>query len=214
MKAILGKKLGMTQIFAGDGRIVPVTVIEAGPCRVLQIKDKARDGYDAVQVGFDLNRKEKNVSKQMLGHFKKTSSPAFRFLREISIEGFKEGEEITVDIFAKGDVVDISGVSKGKGFQGVMKRLNYRGGPSSHGSMFNRAPGSIGSSSFPSRVWKNKGLPGQMGNVTVTTKNLEVVDVNRERNLLLVKGSIPGATGNYLIIGSEKPIPAKPVKES
>lgn len=214
MKAILGKKVGMTQIFMDDGRLVPVTVIEAGPCKVLQSKNKDRDGYDAVQVGFDPNRKEKNITKPMLGHFKKTSSPAYRFLKEFSMEGFKEGDDITVDIFKKGDMVKISGTSKGKGFQGVVKRHNFKGGPASHGSMFGRAPGSIGQSAWPSKVWKNKGMPGQMGNVKVTTKNIEVVDVKKEQNLMLVKGSVPGADGNYVVIDSDAPIPEPHVKEN
>ena len=214
MKAILGKKIGVTQIFKGDGRLVPVTIIEAGPCKVLQAKDKERDGYEAVQVGFDPNTKEKNVTKPMLGHFKKVSSPAYRFLREVSMEGMKEGDDITVDIFSIGDKVSISGTSKGKGFQGVMKRHNFKGGPASHGSMFKRAPGSIGQSAWPSRVWKNKKLPGQMGNVKVTTKNIEVVDVRKEQNLLLVKGAVPGANGNYLVIGSDAPIPKSVAKEN
>jgi large subunit ribosomal protein L3 len=214
MKAILGKKIGVTQVFMGDGRLVPVTVIEAGPCKVLQAKDKERDGYEALQVGFDPNTKEKNVTKPMLGHFKKVSSPAYRFLREVSMEGMKEGDDITVDIFSIGDKVSISGTSKGKGFQGVMKRHNFKGGPASHGSMFKRAPGSIGQSAWPSRVWKNKKLPGQMGNVKVTTKNIEVIDVRKEQNLILVKGSVPGANGNYLVIGSDAPVPKPVAKEN
>lgn len=214
MKAILGKKLGMTQVFMDDGQVIPVTVIEAGPCRVTQSKNKDKDGYITVQIGFDPNRKEKNVTKPMLGHFSKTSSPAYRFLREFNMEGLKEGDDITVDIFSKGDIVNISGTSKGKGFQGVMKRHNYGGGPASHGSMFKRAPGSMGASSYPSRVWKNKGLPGQMGNVKVTTMNIEVVDIKKELNLLLVKGAVPGANGNYVVIGSNAPMPDLAVKEN
>lgn len=214
MKAIIGKKIGMTQVFMDDGQLIPVTVIEAGPCRVLQAKNKDKDGYVTVQIGFDPNRKEKNVTKPMLGHFSKTSSPAYRILREFNMEGLKEGDDITVDIFSKGDIVNISGTSKGKGFQGVMKRHNYGGGPASHGSMFKRAPGSMGASSYPSRVWKNKGLPGQMGNVRVTTKNIEVVDIKKDLNLILVKGSVPGANGNYVMIGSNAPMPDLAVKEN
>jgi large subunit ribosomal protein L3 len=144
MKGILGKKLGMTQVFTENGRLVSVTVIEAGPAKVVQKKEKDKDGYEALQLGYDETRKEKNITKPMLGHFKKTSSPSFRFLSEIKMGGFNSGDNITVDIFTKGEKVSITGISKGKGFQGVMKRHNYKGGPGSHGSMFNRAPGSIG----------------------------------------------------------------------
>ncbi len=209
MKGILGKKRGMTQVFAEDGRLITVTVIEAGPAKVIQKKEKDKDGYEALQIGYDEIRKEKNVTKPMLGHFKKQSTPAYRFLREIKMEGFNAGDVVTVDIFSKGDKVSITGTSKGKGFQGVMKRHNYRGGPGSHGSMFNRAPGSIGQSSYPSRVWKNKGLPGHMGDERVTIKNIEVFDVKKEQNLMLVKGAVPGANGRYLMIKSELPITTK-----
>jgi len=200
LKGILGRKIGMTHVFAEDGRALPVTVIEAGPCRVTQVKDPEKDGYTAIQLGFDEIKKEKNISKPMAGHFKKANTPPYRLLSEIKMEGFKEGDTIKVDIFNKGDRVSIIGVSKGKGFQGVMKRFHYHGGPASHGSMFHRAPGSIGSSSFPSRVWKGKGLPGHMGNERVTTRNIEVIDVRKEQNLLVVKGAVPGANGSYLII--------------
>jgi len=205
MKGILGRKIGTTQVFSKDGNIIPVTVIEAGPCKVIQLRTKEKDGYEALQIGFDEVKKVKNVPKGRLGHFKKASLPPYRFLREIRLEGLTVGvgDEIAVDIFSKGETVSVSGISKGKGFQGVMKRHNYKGGPGSHGSMFNRAPGSIGSSSYPSRVWKNKGLPGHMGSEKVTTKNLEVVDVKKEQNLLLVKGAVPGAKGGYVIINSE-----------
>jgi len=214
MKGILGKKIGMTQVFAEDGRLIPVTVIEAGPCRVVQVKEMDRDGYVACQLGFDVIRKEKNVTRPMMGHFKKASVPPFRFLREIKMEGFRQGDEVKVDIFSKGEKVSITGTSKGKGFQGVMKRHNYKGGPGSHGSMFNRAPGSIGSSSFPSRVWKNKGLPGHMGNRRVTIKNLEVYDVRVDQNLLLVKGAVPGSKGSYLIIRSDAGFPVTKTTKS
>ncbi|MEW6410405.1 MAG: 50S ribosomal protein L3 [Nitrospirota bacterium] len=200
-KGILGKKIGMTQIFTKDGKVIPVTVVEAGPCRVVQIKTIEHDGYEAVQLGFDEVRKEKNIIKPLLGHFKKAGTPPFRYLREFrGMTGLKINDNVAVDIFRKGDIVDVTGTSKGKGFAGVMKRYGYHGGPGSHGSMFNRAPGSIGSSSFPSRVWKNKGLPGHMGCERVTVKNIEVVDVKKEQNLLLLKGAIPGANGGLLII--------------
>ncbi|MCK5512021.1 MAG: 50S ribosomal protein L3 [Thermodesulfovibrionia bacterium] len=202
MKGILGKKLGMTQIFSEDGRLIPVTILEAGPCRVIQSKTVEKDGYVAFQLGFEELRKEKNVSKGRLGHFKKTSQKPYRILKEVQLDGLEiqAGGDVTVEIFNKGDRISVTGISKGKGFQGVMKRHNYKGGPGSHGSMFNRAPGSIGQSSFPSRVWKNKGLPGHMGNEKVTTKNIEIIDIKKEQNLLVVKGSVPGANKSYLII--------------
>ena len=202
MKGIFGKKIGMTQVFLQNGYLIPVTVIEVGPCKVVQLKTAEKDGYTAVQIGFDEIKKEKNVPKGRLGHFKKVSLPPYRFLREVKLDGLDVavGNDVTVDIFNKGDKVSVTGISKGKGFQGVMKRHNYSGGPGSHGSMFNRAPGSIGSSSYPSRGWKNKGLPGHMGSEKTTTKNIEVVDVKKEQNLLIVKGAVPGANGGYLII--------------
>ena len=208
-KAIIGEKLGMTQVFTEEGHLVPVTVIEAGPVKVVQKKAKDKDGYDALQVGFDIIKKEKNVTKSMKGHFKKASSPMFRLLKEIDMEGFNAGDDITVDIFSKGEKVSVIGTSKGKGFQGVMKRHNYSGGPGSHGSMFNRAPGSMGASSYPSRVWKNKKLPGHMGDERVTVKNIEIFDVRKEQNIMLVKGAVPGANGGYLIINSASPVPVK-----
>lgn len=209
MKGIIGKKLGMTQVFAEDGRLVPVTVIEAGPAKVVQKKEESKDGYNSVQMGFDEIRKEKKVTKPMKGHFKKNSTPAYRILREINIEGFAPGDDVTIDIFSRGEKVAVTGTSKGKGFQGVMKRHNYRGGPGSHGSMFNRAPGSVGASASPSRVWKNTALPGHMGDDRVTVKNIEIFDIRKEQNLLLVKGAVPGANGGYLIIKSESPVRAK-----
>lgn len=203
MKGILGKKLGMTQVFAEDGRLFSVTVIEAGPAKVVQKKDKENDGYEALQLGFDEKRKEKNVTKPLLGHFKKASSPAYRFLREIKMEGFNAGDNVTVDIFSKGEKISVTGISKGKGFQGVMKRHHYKGGPGSHGSMFNRAPGSIGSSAYPSRVWKNKGLPGHMGDERVTVRNIKIFDIKKDQNLMLVMGAVPGPNGGYVLIKSD-----------
>ncbi|NJD57574.1 MAG: 50S ribosomal protein L3 [Nitrospirae bacterium] len=200
MTGILGRKLGMTQVFDESGRMYPVTVVEAGPCCVVQIKTKERDGYEAVKVGFGEMKKEKNVNKAMKGVFKKVGAGLYRLLKEFPMSDLKVGEMITVEKFQKGDVISVSGVSKGKGFQGVMKRHNYKGGPASHGSMFYRAPGSIGASSFPSRVWKNKGLPGHMGSEVVTVKNLKIVDVKAEQNLLLILGAVPGSKGTYLEI--------------
>jgi large subunit ribosomal protein L3 len=174
---------------------------------VVQSKTKEKDGYEAFQLGFDEIKKEKNVPKGRLGHFKKVSLPPYRFLRELKLDGFdiSVGGDVAVDIFSIGEKVSVSGISKGKGFQGVMKRHNYKGGPASHGSMFKRAPGSVGQSSYPSRVWKSKGMPGQMGSERVTIANLEVVEVKKDQNLLLVKGAIPGASGGYVIIRSESP---------
>lgn len=209
MKGILGKKVGMTQVFTEDGRLVSVTVIEAGPVKVIQKKVKDQDGYEALQLGYEEIRKDKNVTKPMLGHFKKISSPSYRWLREIKMDGFNQGDNITVDIFVKGEKVSITGTSKGKGFQGVMKRHNYKGGPGSHGSMFNRAPGSIGSSAYPSRVWKNKGLPGHMGDERVTVKNIEIFDIKKDQNLMLVMGAVPGPNGGYVIVKSEAALAGK-----
>ena len=203
MIGILGKKLGMTHIFLEDGAAVPVTVIEAGPCSVIQVKTREKDGYEAVKVGFSEIRKEKSVNKPMAGVFKKSGVKPSRMIREFTMGNLKVGDLVTVGMFSKGDAISVSGISKGKGFQGVMKRHNYAGGPGSHGSMFNRAPGSIGASSVPSRVWKNKGLPGHMGSERVTVKNLKVVDVRPDQNLLLVRGAVPGAAGAYLEIRKE-----------
>jgi large subunit ribosomal protein L3 len=199
MIGILGKKLGMTQVFTEDGKICPVSVVEAGPCCVIHVKTSDNDGYDAAQVGF-VEVEEKKLTKPMAGVFKRTAVKPYRILKEFPMSGLKVGEFVTVEKFVKGDKISVTGISKGKGFQGVMKRHHYAGGPGSHGSMFNRAPGSIGQSSFPSRVWKNKGLPGHMGSEKVTTKNLEIVEVRVDQNLLLVKGSVPGSKGSYLEI--------------
>lgn len=203
MIGIIGKKLGMTQVFVEDGRTIPVTVIEAGPCSVIQVRTLQKDGYEAVKVGFSEIKKEKKVNKPMSGVFKKAGVKPQRVIKEFRMGDLKVGDQITVERFAKGDTIRVSGISKGKGFQGVMKRHNYAGGPGSHGSMFNRAPGSIGASSYPSRVWKNKGLPGHMGSERVTVKNLKVVDVKPDQNLLIVKGAVPGAAGTYLEIRKE-----------
>jgi large subunit ribosomal protein L3 len=203
MVGILGKKLGMTQIYREDGRAYPVTVIEAGPCCVVQVKTLEKDGYEAVKLGF-LEGKEKKINKPETGMFKKAGVKLYRILREFRTGGLAVGDFVTVETFAKGDKVDVSGVSKGKGFQGVMKRHNFSGGPASHGSTFYRAPGSIGASSYPSRVWKNQKLPGHMGSERVTVKNIEVVEVKAEQNLLLVMGAVPGANGTIVEIKKEK----------
>ncbi len=202
MIGILGKKLGMTQIFTEDGKAYPVTVVEAGPCCVIQVKTLDKDGYEAVKIGFS-EMKEQRVNKPLAGVFKKAGVKPYKLLKELQIGGLKVGEFVTVEKFVKGDRVSVSGVSKGKGFQGVMKRHNFSGGPGSHGSMFNRAPGSIGASSYPSRVWKNQKMPGHMGSENVTVKNLEIVDIKVDQNLLLIKGAVPGAAGTYIEIKKE-----------
>lgn len=202
MVGILGKKLGMTQIYTEDGKACPVTVVEAGPCCVVQVKTLDNDGYAAVKIGFS-EVKERKVNKPLLGIFKKSGVKPFKMLKELPMGGLKVGEFITVEKFTKGDRISVSGISKGKGFQGVMKRHNFSGGPGSHGSMFNRAPGSIGASSFPSRVWKGQRMPGHMGSERVTVKNLEIVDVRIDQNILLIKGAIPGTIGTMVEIKKE-----------
>jgi large subunit ribosomal protein L3 len=202
MVGILGKKIGMTQIYTEDGKAYPVTVVEAGPCCVVQVKTLDNDGYEAVKIGF-LEVNEKKVNKPLLGSFKKAGVKPFKVLKELPMGSLQVGEFITVEKFTKGDRISVSGISKGKGFQGVMKRHNFSGGPGSHGSMFNRAPGSIGASSYPSRVWKNQKMPGHMGSERVTVRNLEIVDVRTDQNILLIKGAIPGAIGTMVEIKKE-----------
>jgi large subunit ribosomal protein L3 len=200
MTGIIGKKLGMTQVNAEGGKLVPVTVIEAGPCTVVQVKTPEKDGYAAVQVGFAEATKTKNVTKPVLGVFKKAGTPAFTVLKEFKMEGLAVGEKVLADRFAKGDVVKVAGVSKGKGFQGVMKRHRFKGGPSGHGSMFNRAPGSIGASSYPSRVWRGQRMAGHMGQDRVTLKSVTVIDVMPEQNIILVRGAVPGGKNTIVEI--------------
>lgn len=201
---LLGKKLGMTQVFDTEGRLIPVTVIEAGPCRVAQVKTREHDGYEAVQLSFD-EVPERKLGKAELGHLKKHQLPPSRWLKEFKKTGeVQVGQVIKADLFQKGDWVDVEGVSKGKGFQGVIKRHHYAGGPETHGSMFHRAPGSIGSSSFPSRVWKGKTLPGQMGNERVTVQRLKVIEARAEENLLFISGAVPGATGGFVVVRKSK----------
>jgi large subunit ribosomal protein L3 len=200
---LLGKKLGMTQIF-DETRFTPVTVIEAGPCRVVTVKTKERDGYESVQLSFG-EVKERKLSKAELGHLKKTEAPATRVLREFKKTGeVTVGQSVKVDIFKKGDWVDVSGISKGKGFQGVVKRHHYAGGPESHGSMFHRHPGSMGASSYPSRVWKGKTLPGHMGAKQITAQRLKVIESRPDENLLFVRGAIPGAANGLIMVRKSK----------
>ncbi|RST71775.1 50S ribosomal protein L3 [Siminovitchia acidinfaciens] len=192
-KGILGRKIGMTQIFAEDGQLLPVTVIEAAPNVVLQKKTVETDGYEAVQIGFE-DKREKLANKPEKGHVAKAETAPKRFVRElknVNLDEYEVGQEIKVDIFAEGDVVDVTGISKGKGFQGVIKRHGQSRGPMSHGSHFHRSPGSMGPVD-PARVFKQKKLPGQMGGQKITVQNLQIVKVDAERNLILVKGNVPG----------------------
>lgn len=206
MKSILGRKLGMTQVFAENGSIVPVTVIEAGPMVVTQIKTKETDGYEAVQVGFG-EVKEKKVNKPLKGHFAKAGVGFKKFVREIKVNNIADyapAQEIKVDIFEAGEKVDVIGTSKGKGFQGPIKRHNQARGPMSHGSRYHRGPGSMGAASDPSRVYKGKKLAGHMGHERVTIQNLEVVKVDAERNLILIKGAVPGPKKSLVVVRTSK----------
>lgn len=201
-KAIMGKKIGMTQIFDENGKVIPVTVIEAGPCVVLQKKTMENDGYEAIQVGFG-DIREKLVNKPMKGIFSKAGVSVKRFVREFRLEDvsqYEVGNEIKADLFQVGEKVDVTGTSKGKGFQGTIKRWNAHRGPMTHGSKFHRAVGSMGASSDPSRTFKNKRMPGQMGRVKSTVLNLEVVKIMPEKNAILIKGAIPGPNKGMVII--------------
>ena len=199
-KAIIGRKVGMTQIFDEKGNVIPVTVIEAGPCSVVQVKTVETDGYDAVQLGFG-TVKDKKLNKPEKGHFTKVKVTPAKHLREFRIDdvsNVKVGDEIKADVFTAGETVDIQGTTKGKGFQGVIKRHGQSRGPMGHGSMYHRRPGSMGSTSTPGRVFKGKKLPGHMGHTTITIQNLEVVKTDLDKNVILVKGSVPGAKGAIL----------------
>ena len=201
-KAILGKKLGMTQIFAEDGTLIPVTVIQAGPCSVVQKKTVEIDGYSAVQVGFE-DKKEKKANKPEKGHFAKAGVAVKRYVKEFKLDGAADmnlGDEIKVDVFEAGEMIDVTGTSKGHGYAGTIKRWGTHRGPMSHGSHYHRGPGSLGACSSPSRVFKGKRLPGHYGVDTVTIQNLDLVKIDTERNLLLVKGSVPGPKGGVLVI--------------
>ena len=201
MKGILGKKLGMTQIFTEEGIVVPVTVVEAGPNVVTQVKTVEKDGYNAIQVGFE-DAKEKSLNKPQKGHLA-AANVLKKHLKEFrvdAVEEFTVGQEIKADLFAAGEKIDVTGTSKGKGFQGTIKRHGQSRGPESHGSRYHRRPGSMGACSFPGRVFKNKKLAGHMGSVKVTVQNLEVVKVDADKNLILVKGAIPGPKGSMVTI--------------
>ena len=202
VNGLIGKKVGMTQIFGADGSLIPVTVVEAGPCRGVFKKTVEKDGDNAVQISFK-DAKEKHLTKPVIGHFKKNGVSPARYLAEFTAgdaASLTAGQELTVEIFKEGELIDVSGVTKGKGFQGVMKRHKFAGGPATHGSMFHRAPGSIGSSAYPSRVRKNKRMPGHMGDKKRTVQNLEIVGVRKEDNLLLIRGAIPGSPGSLVIV--------------
>ena len=205
-RGLLGKKLGMTGFFTPEGRYLPVTVIEAGPCVVTQIKTRATDGYDALQLGFGEKRKSR-VNKPLQGHYKKSGEQCFRYLREFSVDNPEEynlGQEITVDMFNVGDRVDVVGTSKGRGFAGVIKRYGFHRGPMTHGSRNVRRPGSIGCSAWPAKVIKGKKMPGQYGNDRKTIRNLEIIDIRSEDNVILVKGAVPGAESGVMTVNELK----------
>lgn len=212
--AIIGKKIGMTQRFAEDGSVIPLTVIQAGPCVVVQRKTRDRDGYDAIQLGLVEPGSKVRVSKPIEGHFKKAETAPVKVLREFRLDRaalakgsgdeIKVGESIKVSVFSPEDKVNIRGISKGKGFAGVMKRHGFSGGRATHGSMFHRAPGSIGMAAYPARVLPGMKGPGHMGSEQVTVKNLQVVEINEEENLLLIRGAVPGSKGTYLEIVKSK----------
>lgn len=201
MKGLLGKKVGMTQIFTEQGEVIPVTVVEAGPVVVTQIKTTEKDGYTAIQVGFE-DAKEKALNKPQKGHLAaaNTLKKHLKEFRVDSVDGYTVGQEIKADLFAAGELIDVTGISKGKGFQGPIKRHGQSRGPETHGSRYHRRPGSMGTCSYPGRVFKNKKLAGHMGSVKVTVQNLEVVRVDADKNFILVKGAIPGAKGSVVTI--------------
>jgi large subunit ribosomal protein L3 len=205
---ILGKKIGMTQVFGADGQVVPVTLLKAGPCVVVQRKTPTSDGYDAVQLGLVEFAKASRTTKPIAGHLKKASADGVKFLREFRMrpgdDDLKQGDRVLVDQFKPTDKVDVIGIGKGRGFTSVIKRHHFKGGPGGHGSMFNRAPGSIGASSFPSRVFPGTRMAGHMGDQQVTIRNLEVVEVVAEDNVLVIKGAVPGPNGGYVLVRRAK----------
>jgi large subunit ribosomal protein L3 len=205
---ILGKKIGMSQVFREDGQAVPVTLLKAGPCMVVQRKTPIADGYDAVQLGLVEFIKPQRINKPITGHLKKAGAEGARFMREFHLrpgdDDFKAGDQVLVDQFKPKDMVDVIGISKGRGFAGVVKRHHFRGGEGSHGSMFHRAPGSIGASSYPSRVLPGMRMGGHMGHDRVTVRNLEIIDVDTQDNVLVVKGAVPGPNGGYVVVRRAK----------
>lgn len=206
MLGILGKKGSMTQVFKDDGNVIPVTSIVAGPCFILQLKDIEKDGYKAAQIGFD-DKKPKRTTKAIAGHCKKSKITAKKFVKEIALaadDACEVGQKIEVDIFKEGDFVDVTGMSIGKGFQGGMKRHSWSGGPRTHGGMNHRGPGSIGATTTPGRVLRGHALPGHMGHTQITVQNVQIVKVDKENNILLIKGPVPGHTGTYLMIRKAK----------
>ena len=220
--AIIGQKIGMTQVFTEDGAALPATVLKAGPCVVVQHKTVDRDGYEAVQIGLVEDKPVRRVTKAIAGHYKRANVPPTRVRREVALtpskagdpETAKEGEQVLVSLFEAGEQVDVVGVSRGRGFQGVMKRHGFHGGGASHGSMFHRAPGSIGQSSYPSRVMKGMRAPGRMGGDRVTVRNLRVIQVDTENHRLVVRGAIPGAPGGYVVIRKAIAPRREPVAQS
>jgi large subunit ribosomal protein L3 len=211
-RGLLGKKLGMSNIFSGGGEQAPVTVLEVGPCVVTQIKTQATDGYDALQVGF-AEKKPSRINKPLAGHFKKSGGRGYSFLAEIAVDDPAEhelGETLTVDAaFQVGERVDVSGLSRGRGFAGVVKRWGFSGGGATHGSMFHRAPGSIGQSAWPSKVFKGRKLPGHHGNKRVTVRNLEVVDIRPNENIMIVRGGVPGSRKGFIEVRKPQIAPKK-----
>lgn len=208
MKGLIGRKIGMTRLFVNDVS-VPVTVIKAGPCVVVQKKSRETDGYDALQLGFE-EIPERKVNRPMLGHFKRAKVKPFRILKEFRVENpdeYEEGQTLDVSIFSEGELVDVTGWTKGRGFAGAMKRWGFRGGPKSHGSKFHRELGSTGQHTEPARTFKGKKMPGRYGNERVTILNLEIVKIDRENNLIAVKGGVPGARGSLVLIRSAKKAP-------
>ncbi len=217
VEGLIGKKIGMTQTFDDKGNVIPVTVIEAGPCTVIQMKTVEKDGYSAVQIGL-VEDKEQKSNKPMAGHLKKAGVNAAKIIREFHFDegsDVKEGSQFFADIFNEGDKVSVVGISKGKGFAGVVKRWGFHGGRRTHGSMFHRRPGSTGASAYPSHVFKGKKLPGHMGDDRVTVRNLKVIQVEKDKNLLVISGAVPGASGGYVLIKKIdfNPVPEKTKKE-
>ena len=217
VEGLIGKKIGMTQTFDDKGNVIPVTVIEAGPCTVIQMKTVEKDGYSAVQIGL-VEDKEHKSNKPMAGHLKKAGVNAAKIIREFHFDegsDVKEGSQFFADIFNEGDKVSVVGISKGKGFAGVVKRWGFHGGRRTHGSMFHRRPGSTGASAYPSHVFKGKKLPGHMGDDRVTVRNLKVIQVEKDKNLLVISGAVPGASGGYVLIKKIdfNPVPEKTKKE-
>lgn len=217
VEGLIGKKIGMTQTFDDKGNVIPVTVIEAGPCTVIQMKTVEKDGYSAVQIGL-VEDKEQKSNKPMAGHLKKAGVNAAKIIREFHFDegsDVKEGSQFFADIFNEGDKVSVVGISKGKGFAGVVKRWGFHGGRRTHGSMFHRRPGSTGASAYPSHVFKGKKLPGHMGDDRVTVRNLKVIQVEKDKNLLVISGAVPGASGGYVLIKKVdfNPVPEKTKKE-